>query len=572
MKPTTSDPPVAPAAMPVSPLAGRLAPYALWIDVPRLVTAYYTDMPDPAVPAQRVTFGTSGHRGSASTRSFNEWHVLAIAQAICRYRRSHGIDGPLFLGIDTHALSEPAQASVLEVLAANGVEVMLAPPGEYTPTPAVSRAILKYNHGRSAGLADGIVVTPSHNPPDNGGIKYNPATGGPAEEAVTRWIETVANDLLEAGLAGVSRVSLSKASNAATTHRYDFLAAYVDDLASVIDMDLLRGAPIRLGVDPLGGARVHYWRAIAERYRLNLVIVSEEVDPTFRFMSVDWDGRIRMDPSSPYAMQTLIARKDRFDVAFACDTDHDRHGIVTRSDGLLPPNHYLAVLVDYLYAHRPGWPARAAVGKSVVCSGMIDRVARARAREVYEVPVGFKWFVGGLLDGTLGFAGEESAGATCLQLDGQPWTTDKDGIVPALLSAEIMTRTGRDPAELYRGLAHRFGAPAERRVQAAATREQRALLARLTPHQFTHTELAGEAIVRILDRAPGNRAAIGGIKVMTEHGWFVARPSGTEDLYRIYAESFNGEEHVASIVADAQSMVDAVLEAGTHHAGGGPHA
>lgn len=373
------------------------------------------------------------------------------------------------------------------------------------------------------------MVTPSHNPPDNGGIKYNPATGGPAEEAVTRWIETAANDLLEAGLAGIHRVSLSKASDAATTHRYDFLATYVDDLASVIDMDILRGAPIQLGVDPLGGAGVHYWHAIAER-------------------------------------------KDRFDVAFACDTDHDRHGIVTRSDGLLPPNHYLAVLVDYLFAHRSRWPARAAVGKSVVCSGMIDRVARACDREVYEVPVGFKWFVGGILDGTLGFAGEESAGATCLQLDGQPWTTDKDGIVPALLSAEMTTRTGRDPAALYRGLAHQFGAPAERKVQAAATREQRALLARLTPHQFTNTGLAGEAIVQILDRAPGNRAAIGGIKVMTNHGWFVARPSGTEDLYRIYAESFNGEDHVARIVSDAQSMVDAVLEAGTCDACGGSNA
>lgn len=400
LKPTPFDPPGAPAAM----------PYALWIDVPRLVTAYYTDMPAPSVPAPRVTFGTSGHRGSALTRSFNEWHVLAIAQAVCRYRRSHGIDGPLFLGIDTHALSEPAQASVLELLAANGVEVMLASPGEHTPTPAVSRAILKYNHGRSAGFADGIVVTPSHNPPDNGGIKYNPATGGPAGEAVTRWIETAVNDLLEAGLAGVSRISLSKASDAATTHRYEFLTAYVEDLAGVIDMDILRGAPIRLGVDPLGGAGVRYWRAIAERYRLNLAIVGEEVDPTFRFMSVDWNGRIRMDPSSPYAMQTLIARKDRFDVAFACDTDHDRHGIVTRSDGLLPPNHYLAVLVDYLSAHRSRWPARAAIGKSVVCTGMIDRVASARDREVYEVPVRFKWFVGGLLDGTLGFGGEESAG------------------------------------------------------------------------------------------------------------------------------------------------------------------
>ncbi|WDD90388.1 phosphoglucomutase (alpha-D-glucose-1,6-bisphosphate-dependent) (plasmid) [Burkholderia sp. FERM BP-3421] len=556
--------------MPVSPLAGRPAPYALWIDVPRLVTAYYTDMPDPAVPAQRVTFGTSGHRGSALTRSFNEWHVFAITQAICRYRRLRGIDGPLFLGIDTHALSEPAQASVLEVLAANGVVVMLAPPGEYTPTPAVSRAILKYNRGRNAGFADGMVVTPSHNPPDNGGIKYNPATGGPAGEEVTRWIEAAANELLEAGLAEVNRVSLSKASNAATTHRYDFLATYIDDLADVIDMDILRGAPIRLGVDPLGGAGVQYWRAIAECYHLNLEVLSEEVDPTFRFMSVDWDGLIRMDPSSPYAMQTLIARKDRFDVAFACDTDHDRHGIVTRHEGLLPANHYLAVLVDYLYTHRPRWPADAAVGKSVVSSGMIDRAARACGREVYEVPVGFKWFVDGLLNGTLGFAGEESAGATCLQLDGRAWTTDKDGIVPALLSAEMTVRTDRDPAELYRGLAHRLGAPAERRLQVTATRQQRECLGRLSPRQFTQTELAGDAIVGILDRAPGNRAAIGGIKVMTEHGWFVARPSGTEDLYRIYAESFAGEDHVARIVSDAQSMVDAVLEACLRPVGGDP--
>lgn len=556
--------------MHISPLAGKRATHAMLVNVPRLVTAYYTDMPDPSNPAQRVAFGTSGHRGSALEGSFNEWHVLAITQAICRYRRQHSIDGPLFLGIDTHALSEPASASALEVLAANGVEVMIAQIGEYTPTPAVSHSILAYNRHRSSGLADGIVVTPSHNPPESGGFKYNPPNGGPADETVTGWIEAAANALLESKLDGVLRVPLSKALRATTTHRHDFLNTYVGDLINVIDMDVVRGAPIRLGVDPLGGAGVHYWGPIAERYGLNLTVVNEEVDPTFRFMSVDWDGQIRMDPSSPYAMQMLLEQKERFDVAFACDTDHDRHGIVTREAGLLPPNHYLTVLVDYLYAHRPKWPAHAAVGKTIVSSQMIDRVSEKLGRGLYEVPVGFKWFVDGLLDGSLGFAGEESAGATCLRLDGSAWTTDKDGIVPALLSAEITTRVGRDPAEIYRDLTQRLGEPAERRVQAAATAQQRALLARLSRAQFPHTELAGEKIQQVLDRAPGNQAAIGGIKVITKSGWFAARPSGTEDIYKIYAESFRGEAHLTRIVDEAQAMVDAMLAAQTAAHDGAP--
>lgn len=541
--------------MNINPLAGKLAPHEMLVNIPRLITSYYTERPDPAIPAQRVAFGTSGHRGSAFARSFNEWHVLAITQAICRYRRQEGIDGPLFIGVDTHALSEPAYASALEVLAANGVEIMIAQNSEYTPTPAVSHSIVTYNRGRTAGLADGIVVTPSHNPPESGGFKYNPPSGGPADEIVTGWIEAVANGLLESKLDGVLRMCLSKALRATTTHRHDFLNAYVGDLVSVIDMDVVRGAPIILGVDPLGGAGVHYWGPIAERYGLNLSVVNDDVDPTFRFMSVDWDGRIRMDPSSPYAMQTLIDQKDRFDVAFACDTDHDRHGIVTRHAGLLPPNHYLTVLVDYLYSHRPQWRAHAAVGKTIVSSQMIDRVTEKLGRPLYEVPVGFKWFVDGLLDGSLGFGGEESAGASCLRLDGTAWTTDKDGIVPALLSAEITTRIGRDPAEIYRDLTQRIGEPFERRVQAVATAQQRALLGQLSPAQFPHTELAGEQIKQVLDRAPGNHAAIGGIKVITKSGWFAARPSGTEDIYKIYAESFLGENHLTRIVEEAKAMV-----------------
>ena len=545
--------------MNINPLAGKLAPHEMLVNVPRLVTSYYSETPDPQIPAQRVSFGTSGHRGSPFERSFNEWHVLAITQAICHYRKQQGIDGPLFLGIDTHALSEPANVSALEVLAANGVDVMIAQNGEYTPTPAVSHAILTYNRGRTAGLADGIVVTPSHNPPDSGGFKYNPPNGGPADGSVTGWIEKAANGLLEAGLDGLLRVPLAKALASSHTHRHDYLNTYVADLVNVLDMDVIRGAPIRLGVDPLGGAGVHYWGPIADRYHLNLTVLNDEVDPTFHFMSLDWDGRIRMDPSSPYAMQPLLAQKDRFDVAFACDTDHDRHGIVTRAAGLMPPNQYLTVLVDYLFAHRPHWPTRAAVGKTIVSSQMIDRVSEKLGRTLYEVPVGFKWFVSGLLDGSLGFGGEESAGASCLRLDGTAWSTDKDGIVPALLSAEITTRTGRDPAEIYRDLTQRLGEPVERRVQAAATAPQRALLGRLSPSQFPHTELAGEKILQVLDRAPGNDAAIGGIKVITQSGWFAARPSGTEDIYKIYAESFLGEEHLTRIVEEAQAMVDSTL-------------
>ncbi len=545
--------------MNISPLAGKPAPPAMLVNVPRLVTAYYTDVPDPSIPAQRVVFGTSGHRGSAFDRSFNEWHVLAITQAICRYRAGRGINGPLFLGIDTHALSAPACASALEVLAANEVEVMISRNDEYTPTPAVSHAILKYNRRRTAGLADGIVMTPSHNPPADGGFKYNPPNGGPADETVTTWIEATANGFLEDKLSDVERVPLARALHAATTHRYDFLGAYVRDLGNVIDMDVIRGADIRIGVDPLGGAGVRYWAPIAERYGLNLTVVNDEIDPTFRFMTVDWDGRIRMDPSSPYAMQSLIGMKDRFEVAFACDTDHDRHGIVTPSAGLLPPNHYLAVASDYLYRHRPRWPGQAAVGKTIVSSQLIDRVTARLGRRLYEVPVGFKWFVDGLLHGSLGFAGEESAGACLLRLDGKVWTTDKDGIVPALLAAEITARIGRDPGEIYRALTQELGEPVERRVEGAATPKQKNLLARLSARQFRHTSLAGESIERVLDRAPGNDAPIGGLKVITKTGWFAARPSGTENIYKIYAESFGGEHHLERIVEEAQTMVDGAL-------------
>ena len=544
-----------------SPLAGNPATPDLLVDLPRLVTAYYANVPDPSVPAQRVAFGTSGHRGSAFENSFNEPHVLAIAQAICDYRKWQNIGGPLYLGIDTHALSVPACASALEVLAANGVEVMLADKDEYTPTPVVSHAILTYNRARRAGLADGIVITPSHNPPDNGGFKYNPPNGGPADNDITRWIEVRANTLLESELQGVKRILHAKALRAATTHRHDFLGAYVSDLGNVLDMDAIRGANIRLGVDPLGGAGVHYWAPIAERYGLNLTLVNEVVDPTFRFMTLDWDGRIRMDPSSPYAMQSLIGLKDRFDIAFACDTDHDRHGIVTRNAGLLPPNHYLSAAVFYLFQHRPQWSGSAAVGKTLVSSQMIDRVAAKLGRKLYEVPVGFKWFVDGLLDGSLGFGGEESAGATFVRLDGSVWTTDKDGIVPALLSAEIAARTGRDPGEIYRGLAREFGDPVYDRVEAPATPEQKQMLAQLSPQQIRSAELAGERIQAILTRAPGNGAPIGGLKVVTENGWFAARPSGTEDIYKIYAESFRGADHLRRLLAEAQKIVDAALAA-----------
>jgi phosphoglucomutase len=553
----------APVGVIISPLAGKPAMLGMLVDVPRLVTAYYTDVPDSSVQEQRVAFGTSGHRGSAFENTFNQWHVLAISQAICDYRKRQRIGGPLFLGIDTHALSVPACASALEVLAANGVEVMLADKDEYTPTPVISHAILTYNRGRDTGLADGIVITPSHNPPDNGGFKYNPPNGGPADNDVTGWIEARANAFLESALQGVKRISFEQAERAATTHRHDFLNAYVSDLGSVLDMDAIRGANISMGVDPLGGAGVHYWGTIAERYGLNLTVVNEVVDPTFRFMTVDWDGRIRMDPSSSYAMQSLIDLKDRFDIAFACDTDHDRHGIVTRNAGLLPPNHYLSTAIFYLFQHRPKWSKDAAVGKTVVSSQMIDRVTAKLGRKLYEVPVGFKWFVDGLLDGSLGFGGEESAGASFIRLDGSVWTTDKDGIVPALLSAEITARMGRDPGEIYRELAREFGEPVYDRVDAPATPEQKQMLAQLSPQQILSAELAGEKIQSILTQAPGNGAPIGGLKVITGSGWFAARPSGTEDIYKIYAESFRGADHLRRILAEAQAIVGAALAAPT---------
>jgi phosphoglucomutase len=531
------------------------------VDVPRLVTAYYTDLPDPSVPEQRVAFGTSGHRGSAFRNTFNQWHVLTISQAICDYRKRQGIGGPLFLGIDTHALSVPACASALEVLAANGVEVMLADKDEYTPTPVISHAILAYNRGRDTGLADGIVITPSHNPPDYGGFKYNPPNGGPADDDLTGWIEARANEFLESRLQGVKRISFEQAQRAATTHRHDFLNAYVSDLGSVLDMDAIRGANINMGVDPLGGAGVHYWGPIAERYGLNLTVVNEVVDPTFRFMTVDWDGQIRMDPSSSYAMQSLIDLKDRFSIAFACDTDHDRHGIVTRNEGLLPPNHYLSVAVLYLFQHRTKWSKNLAVGKTLVSSQMIDRVTSKVGRKLYEVPVGFKWFVDGLLDGSLGFGGEESAGATFVRLNGSVWTTDKDGIVPALLSAEITARMGRDPGEIYREIVHECGEPVYDRVEAPATPKQKQMLAQLSPQQVLSAELAGEKIQSILTRAPGNGAPIGGLKVIAAGGWFAARPSGTEEIYKIYAESFRGADHLRRILTEAQAIVGAALAA-----------
>jgi len=546
--------------MKVSPRAGKPAEASMLVNVPRLVTAYYTEVPDPSVAEQRVAFGTSGHRGSSFKKAFNEWHILAISQAICLYRGQKKIDGPLFLGMDTHALSEPAQASALEVLAANGVEVMLAEGDEYTPTPAISHAILTYNRGRKTGLADGIVITPSHNPPHDGGFKYNPPNGGPAEGAVTAWIEAKANEFLENGLLGLKRIPFERALRAPATHRHDYLNTYIADLANVIDMDAIRGAKISMGVDPLGGAGVHYWGPIAERYGLNLTVVNEAVDPTFRFMTVDWDGQIRMDPSSPYTMQRLIGLKDRFQIAFACDTDHDRHGIVTRSAGLLPPNHYLSVAIFYLFQHRPKWRKEAAVGKTVVSSQMIDRVTAKLGRKLYEVPVGFKWFVDGLLDGSLGFVGEESAGASFARLDGTVWTTDKDGIVPALLAAEITARVDRDPGEIYGELTHEFGEPVYDRVEAPATPEQKEILGRLSPEQVRSTDLAGEKVQAILTRAPGNGASIGGLKVAAESGWFAARPSGTENIYKIYAESFRGADHLRRILEEAQTIVsDALL-------------
>jgi len=549
--------------MSIDPNAGRLPDEHSLTHIPRLVSRYYSERPDPSDPAQQVAFGTSGHRGSSLKNSFNEWHILAVTQAICDYRREQGIDGPLFVGMDTHALSEPAFVSALEVLAANGIETRIdagcsetgGAPG-YTPTPAISHAILEYNQGRSGGLADGIVITPSHNPPADGGFKYNPANGGPADTDVTKWIQDRANALLEAGLRGVERMDHARAVKASTTRRFDFIDSYVGGLGQVIDLDAIRGSGLKFAVDPLGGAGVHYWARIAERYGLPLEVLSTVVDPTFRFMRLDWDGKIRMDCSSPHAMAGLIESRDRFDVAFACDTDHDRHGIVTRSAGLLNPNHYLAVAIEYLFTHRPEWSADAGIGKTLVSSSMIDRVAQGIGRKVIEVPVGFKWFVTGLLDGSLGFGGEESAGASFLRKAGGAWSTDKDGIILGLLAAEMTAVTGKDPGERYQALTERFGAPVYQRIDAPADREQKARLAKLSASQVTAGELAGRPITQILTEAPGNGAAIGGLKVVTDTGWFAARPSGTEDVYKIYAESFEGESHLKRIQEEARALVE----------------
>jgi len=541
---------------------GQLAPESALENIPRLVTAYFAVKPDPKEPTQRVAFGTSGHRGSSLRASFNEAHILATSQAVCAYRKANGIDGPLFVGIDTHALSEPAFATALEVLAANGVETMISLGGEYTPTPAVSHAVLVHNRGRTSGLADGIVITPSHNPPEDGGFKYNPPNGGPADTDVTGWIEKEANRLIEGGLAEVKRIPYVRARAAATTHEHDFLGAYVADLGNAIDFDAIRSAGLKLGVDPLGGAGVNYWGRIAEHYRFDLDVVSATVDPTFRFMTLDWDGRIRMDPSSKFAMQRLIHLKDKYDVAFACDTDHDRHGIVARSVGLMPANHYLSVAIDYLFRHRPHWRADAGIGKTIVSSAMIDRVANGLGRRLYETPVGLKWFVSGLLDGSLGFGGEESAGATFTRIDGSAWTTDKDGIAAALLSAEITAKSWRDPGEYYRELTKKYGEPLSSRVDARANAEQKKKLSQLTPDKLDIKELAGEKVERVLDRAPGNDGRIGGIKVMAANGWFAARPSGTEDIYKIYAESFVDEAHLKRLLDEAQAVVDKTIGAG----------
>jgi len=544
------------------PRAGSPADPEMLVDLDRLAAAYSGERPDPSVPAQRVSFGTSGHRGSSLRRSFNEAHILAVTQAICEYRASQGISGPLFLGKDPHALSEPAFATALEVLAANGVEIRIDRGGGFTPTPVISHAILSWNRGRKAGRADGIVVTPSHNPPEDGGFKYNPPHGGPAGSGETGWIERRANELLREGPRGVKRIALAKAKTAGTTRLHDYVGAYVADLESAVDLETIRGAGLSIGVDPLGGAGAGYWGPIAERYRLSIEVVNDRVDPTFRFMPLDWDGRIRMDCSSRYAMANLIGLRDRFDIAFANDPDADRHGIVTRTGGLMNPNHYLSVAAWWLFSRRPGWTPEAGVGKTVVSSAMIDRVAAGAGRKLVEVPVGFKWFVGGLLDGTLGFGGEESAGASFLRKDGSAWTTDKDGILLNLLAAEITAGAGKDPSELYRDLAERYGDPRYERIDAPATTEQKKILGALSPDRVDAGELAGERIVSILTEAPGNGAPIGGLKVVAENGWFAARPSGTEEVYKIYAESFLGEEHLRRIQSEAQGLVDRVFARG----------
>ncbi|GGB05267.1 phosphoglucomutase (alpha-D-glucose-1,6-bisphosphate-dependent) [Puia dinghuensis] len=547
--------------MAISPLAGKPAEPQQLVDVTRLITAYYTETPDPAIPGQRVAFGTSGHRGSSFDSAFTETHIVAITQAICLYRQQQRIDGPIFLAMDTHALSWPAQISALEVLAANGVEVMIADGTDYTPTPVLSHAILTYNHGRTTGLADGIVITPSHNPPRDGGFKYNPPHGGPAEPAITDWVQKKANEFLENGLQGVKRITYSKALHAATTHRYDFLHPYIADLGNIIDMDRIRDAKIHFGVDPLGGAGVDYWQPIADHYNLDLTVTSTTVDPTFRFMTVDWDGQIRMDPSSPYAMAKLVGLKDRFDIAFACDTDHDRHGIVTRGSGLMQPNHYLSAAIYYLFLHRPKWPATAKVGKTLVSSQLIDRIAAKLNRGLYETPVGFKWFVDGLLAGTLGFVGEESAGASFLRSNGKVWTTDKDGMIAGLLAAEMTAVMGKDPSQIYQELTRELGNPIYDRMEARATPAEKQKLSKLSASMIKQKEMAGEKITGILTTAPGNDAAIGGLKVTTENGWFAARPSGTEDIYKIYAESFRGEDHLKQIQEQAQAIVNEALKA-----------
>ncbi len=543
----------------ISPLAGKPVPAALLVNVPRLVTAYFSLTPDPGVATQRVAFGTSGHRGSAFTAAFNEAHILAIAQAVCLYRAKAGTDGPLFLGMDTHALSEPAFASALEVLAANGVETMIDAQGGYTPTPVISHAILTYNRGRKTGLADGIVISPSHNPPDEGGFKYNPANGGPADVDVTGWIEKTANEFLADKLAGVIRIPYDRARKAACVHAHDFIAPYVADLANVVDMEAIRAAGVRIGIDPLGGAAVQYWQPIIERYKIAATVVNDAVDPTFRFMTVDWDGKVRMDCSSPYAMERLVAMRGKFDIAFANDTDADRHGIVCPSSGLMNPNYYLAAAISYLYANRPQWRGDSAVGKTVVSSAMIDRVTAKLGRKLVEVPVGFKWFSAGLIDGSLGFGGEESAGASFLRRDGSVWTTDKDGLIMGLLAAEITARTGGDPGKLYDTVTAEFGRSFYQRIDAPASAEQKKKLAAADPAHIDAKELAGEPVTAKFSHAPGNDAPIGGIKVVAKSGWFAARPSGTEDVYKIYAESFVSEEHLKKVQDEAQGVVSGLF-------------
>lgn len=543
----------------IHPQAGKRAAPSALADIPALITSYYSLHPDVNLPEHRVAFGTSGHRGCAFYYSFNEWHLLAMTQAICDYRASHGVTGPLFLGVDTHALSMPAFASAIEVLAANNVQTMVAEGTPYTPTPAVSHAILVHNRLHPSALADGIVITPSHNPPDNGGFKYNGTNGGPADTDATGWIEKRANELLANGVRDVRRVTFDKAMHAPSTHRYNYLQSYVGELDQVIDMAAIKASGLKIGVNPLGGAGVHYWEVIANQYGLDMDIVNKEVDPTFRFLPCDWDGKIRMDPSSAFAMSELIALKDRFDIAFACDTDHDRHGIVTRSVGLMPSNDYLSVAIDYLFTHRSGWQSSAGIGKTLVSTSLIDRVAKSLGRTLHEVPVGFKWFVNGMEDGSIAFGGEESAGASFLRMDGSPWSTDKDGIIAALLSAEITAKTGKDPGQQYADLTARLGKPYNGRIEAVATPEQKKRLSKISPDNVKSTTLAGDKITQVLTTAPANGKSFGGIKIATEHGWFAARPSGTEDIYKIYGESFKDDAHLQKIFAEAQDIVTAAL-------------